>query len=157
MIILPQEESGQPRVGICILIHFPFQLTKAQKFIPLSRQTDRPDCCCAFWYAARHAQMMITHVGEARIDLYFSTNLDLDLPLNALTLLALVGLGFSTHDTTSPVALGLLVLLEVSLLDGLDEFRKLRLVLGADLSDGKSSGGLVGQVSIGGSNLMMCK
>lgn len=40
------------------------------------------------------------------------------------------------------MTLGLLVLLHVALLDGLDELGKLRLVLGADLSDGDDGGGL---------------
>lgn len=40
------------------------------------------------------------------------------------------------------MALGLLVLVHVALLDGLDELGKLRLVLGADLGDGGDSGGL---------------
>lgn len=79
--------------------------------------------------------------------MYLTTHLDLDLTLDALTLLALVGLGLGTHDSTSPVALGLLVLLEVSLLDGLDELGKLGLVLGADLGDGESSGSLDKRIS----------
>lgn len=41
------------------------------------------------------------------------------------------------------MALGLLVLVGVTLLDGLDQLGKLRLVLGADLSDGEDSGGLL--------------
>lgn len=40
------------------------------------------------------------------------------------------------------MTLGLLVLLHVALLDGLDELGKLSLVLGADLSDGADGGGL---------------
>lgn len=80
--------------------------------------------------------------------MYFSTNLDLDLTLNTLALLALVGLSLGTHDATTPVALGLLVLVEVSLLDSLDELGELGLVLGADLSDGEGSGGLSMAISI---------
>jgi hypothetical protein len=40
------------------------------------------------------------------------------------------------------VTLGLLVLLHVALLDGLDELGKLRLVLGADLGDSDDGSGL---------------
>jgi hypothetical protein len=47
------------------------------------------------------------------------------------------------------VTLGLLVLLHVALLDGLDELGKLRLVLGADLGDGDDGGGLRVVVSEG--------
>jgi len=68
--------------------------------------------------------------------------LDLDGSLEGLGLLSGLGLGLGTHDATTPVALGLLVLVHVALLDGLDELGKLRLVLGADLSDGADSGGL---------------
>lgn len=79
----------------------------------------------------------------------FSTHLDLDLTLDALTLLSLVGLGLGTHDATTPVALGLLVLLEVSLLDSLDELGKLSLVLGANLGDCEGSGGLAAKTVSG--------
>ena len=68
--------------------------------------------------------------------------LDLDLLLRTLFLLAGLGLGLGTHDATTPVPLGLLGLLHVALLDGLDELAELGLVLAADLSDGEGSGGL---------------
>lgn len=51
-------------------------------------------------------------------------------------------LRLGTHDTTAPVALGLLVLLEVALLDGLNELGELVLVLSTDLSDGEGGSGL---------------
>ena len=54
---------------------------------------------------------------------------------------AVVGLG--THDSTSPVAARVLVLVVVGLLGGGDELGKLSLVLGADLGDGEDSGGLL--------------
>merc|ERR1712115_186949 len=69
--------------------------------------------------------------------------LDLDLLLRTLPLLAGLGLGLGTHDATTPVPLGLLGLLHVALLDGLDELAELGLVLAADLSDGEGSGGLL--------------
>ena len=68
--------------------------------------------------------------------------LDLDGGLEGLGLLSGLGLGLGTHDATTPVALGLLVLLGVTLLNGLDELGKLSLVLGADLSDSADGGGL---------------
>jgi hypothetical protein len=68
--------------------------------------------------------------------------LDLDGALEGLGLLCGLGLGLGTHDATTPVALGLLVLLGVTLLDGLDELGKLSLVLGANLGDGADGGGL---------------
>ena len=67
---------------------------------------------------------------------------DLDLTVGTLTLLALASLGLGTHDTTTPVTLGLLVLVHVAFLDGLDELGKLRLVFAADLGDGESGGSL---------------
>jgi len=69
--------------------------------------------------------------------------LDLDGALEGLSLLGGLGLGLGTHDATTPVALGLLVLLGVTLLDGLDELGKLSLVLGANLGDGADGGGLL--------------
>ena len=72
----------------------------------------------------------------------WSNCLDLDGALEGLGLLCGLGVGLSAHDATTPVTLGLLVLLHVALLDGLDELGKLRLVLGADLGDGNDSGGL---------------
>ena len=68
--------------------------------------------------------------------------LDLDGALEGLGLLSGLGLGLGTHDAATPVTLGVLVLLHVSLLDGLDELGKLRLVLGANLGDGSNGGGL---------------
>ena len=72
----------------------------------------------------------------------WSNCLDLDGALEGLGLLCGLGVGLSAHDATTPVTLGLLVLLHVALLDGLDELGKLRLVLGADLGDGDNGGGL---------------
>ena len=72
----------------------------------------------------------------------WSNCLDLDGALEGLGLLCGLGVGLGAHDATTPVTLGLLVLLHVALLDGLDELGKLRLVLGADLGDGDDGGGL---------------
>ena len=72
----------------------------------------------------------------------WSNCLDLDGALEGLGLLCGLGVGLSAHDATTPVTLGLLVLLGVTLLDGLDELGKLRLVLGANLGDGDDGGGL---------------
>ena len=71
------------------------------------------------------------------------THLDLDGGLDSLALLVHAGVGLGTHDATTPVALSLLVLVGVTLLDGLDELGHLRLILGADLSDGEDGSGLL--------------
>jgi len=72
-----------------------------------------------------------------------TTRLNLDLAVETLLLLALICLGLGTHDTTTPVFLGLLMLVKISLLDSRDEFGKLRLVFAADLSDGEGGGSLL--------------
>jgi hypothetical protein len=72
------------------------------------------------------------------------TNLDLDGVLNSLALLLLAGVGLGTHDTTTPVAAGLIVLVGVALLDGGEELGELSLVLSADLSQSQNGGGLKG-------------
>lgn len=69
--------------------------------------------------------------------------LDLDLTLSTLGSLLGGSNGLGSHDTTSPVALGLLVLLEVTLLDGLDELGELVLVLSAHFGDSEGGGGLL--------------
>lgn len=76
-------------------------------------------------------------------ELRVTTHLDLDGSLKSLALLVHASVGLGTHDATTPVALGLLVLVGVTVLDGLDELGELSLVLGADLSDGEDSGGLL--------------
>lgn len=81
--------------------------------------------------------MQVQHAVQQEI-----LRLDLDLLLRTLLLLAGLGLGLGTHDATTPVPLGLLSLVHVALLDGLDELAELGLVLAADLSDGESGGGL---------------
>ena len=70
-------------------------------------------------------------------------NLDLDGVLNSLALLLLAVVGLGAHDTTTPVAAGLLVLVGVTLLDGGEELGELSLVLGADLGQGQNGGGLL--------------
>lgn len=71
------------------------------------------------------------------------TSLNLDSVLNGLALLLLAGIGLGTHDTTTPVAAGLLVLVSVALLDGREELGELGLVLGADLGQSQNGGGLL--------------
>jgi hypothetical protein len=71
------------------------------------------------------------------------TNLNLDGGLKSLASLLLASIGLGAHDATTPLSLGLLVLLGVTLLDGLDELGELRLVLRADLGDGEDGGGLL--------------
>lgn len=70
-------------------------------------------------------------------------HLDLDSTVKSLALLLSAGLSLGTHNTATPVSLGLLVLLSVTLLDGLDHLGKLSLVLGADLSQSEDSSGLL--------------
>ena len=71
-----------------------------------------------------------------------SRRLDLDGGLDGLALLLLAGVGLGAHDTTTPVALGLLGLLKVTLLDGRNELGELGAVLGADLGEGEDGSGL---------------
>jgi len=70
-------------------------------------------------------------------------NLDLDGVLNSLALLLLAGVGLGTHDTTTPVAAGLIVLVGVALLDGGEELGELSLVLSTGLGESQDSGGLL--------------
>lgn len=72
----------------------------------------------------------------------FINHLDLDGSLKSLALLLGSGVGLGTHDTTTPVTLGLLVLVGVTVLDSLDELGHLGLVLGADLGESDNSSGL---------------
>jgi hypothetical protein len=69
-------------------------------------------------------------------------HLDLDGVVKGLLLLLLLGNSLGTHDTTTPVALGLLVLGHVTILDGGNELGELRGVLGADLGEGEDGSGL---------------
>lgn len=71
------------------------------------------------------------------------TSLDLDSALESLPPLVHAGVGLGTHDTTSPVADGVLVLLEVAVLDGRAELGELALVLRADLGQGEDGSGLL--------------
>lgn len=70
-------------------------------------------------------------------------SLDLDGSLSSLDLLELLGVGLGAHDTTTPVAAGLLVLVGVALLDGREELGELGLVLSAGLGESENSGGLL--------------
>jgi len=60
-----------------------------------------------------------------------------------LTPLLSAGNSLSTHDATTPVSLGILILLGVTFLDGLDQLGQLRLVLGSDLGEGEDSSSLL--------------
>lgn len=68
--------------------------------------------------------------------------LDLGGKLESLALLLGLHLGLGTHDATTPLPPGGLVLVHEAVLDGRDELGELRLVLGADLSEGNNGGGL---------------
>ena len=70
------------------------------------------------------------------------THLDLDGVLKSLPLLLSPGLGLGPHDTTTPVSGSVLVLLEVTVLDGGAELGELALVLGANLGECDNGGGL---------------
>ncbi len=69
-------------------------------------------------------------------------SLDLDGGIEGLLALLDALLGLEAHDATTPLLAGILVLLDVALLDGRDELGELVLVLGADLGEGEDSGGL---------------
>jgi hypothetical protein len=71
------------------------------------------------------------------------SHLDLDSGFGSLALLLLASNGLGAHDTTTPVAAVLLVLVRVALLDGSDELGELGLVLGADFGESEDGGGLV--------------
>lgn len=74
---------------------------------------------------------------------YFEENcLDLGSSLKSLLLLQNSHLSLGAHDTTTPLSAGLVVALEVTILDSGNELGELVLVLGADLSDGEDSSGL---------------
>jgi hypothetical protein len=90
-----------------------------------------------------HASSRTPKKYQRNIKGYHLDHLDLDGALDSLALLLLAGVGLGAHDATTPVALALLVLLGVTLLDGLDQLGELGLVLGSDLSDGENSGGLL--------------
>lgn len=71
-----------------------------------------------------------------------ATSLDLDGVLESLALLLLASDGLGTHDTTTPVAAAVLVLVGVALLDSREELSQLGLVLLADLGQGEDGRGL---------------
>jgi hypothetical protein len=74
---------------------------------------------------------------------YKQISLDLGSSLKSLLLLDDLHLSLRTHDTTTPLSAGLVMLLKVTVLDSGDELGELVLVLGADLGDGEDSGGLL--------------
>lgn len=70
--------------------------------------------------------------------------LDLDGALDSLPSLLHAGVGLGTHDATSPVTRGLLVVgLEVAVVDSRDKLGELVLVLGADLGESEDGSGLL--------------
>jgi hypothetical protein len=70
-------------------------------------------------------------------------SLNLGSLLQSLLLLGELHLGLESHDTTAPLLAGLLVLVHETILDGRNELGQLRLVLGANLSQGENSSGLL--------------
>ena len=68
--------------------------------------------------------------------------LNLDGGVDGLLALLNALLGLGAHDATTPLLAGILVLLDVALLDGGDELGQLVLVLGANLGDGENGSGL---------------
>jgi hypothetical protein len=75
-------------------------------------------------------------------------HLDLDSALDSLPPLLHACVGLGSHDTSTPVADGLGVLLEVAVLDGRDELGELALVLGSDLGEGENGGGLKAKLEV---------
>ena len=71
-----------------------------------------------------------------------NASLHLDGGIDGLLALLDTLLGLEAHDATTPLLAGILVLLDVALLDGRDELGQLVLVLGADLGEGEDGGGL---------------
>jgi len=69
-------------------------------------------------------------------------HLDLDGTLESLSPLVHASVGLCTHNTTAPVTAGLLVLLEVTVVDGRHELGEFALVFGSDFSQGKNGSGL---------------
>lgn len=86
---------------------------------------------------------MIEEKGIKKLLLSLLNHLDLDGRVKSLLLLGLLGNSLSTHDTTTPVSAVLLILGSVALVDGRNELAELILVLGLDLSQSDSSGGLL--------------
>lgn len=72
----------------------------------------------------------------------FDIFLDLGGSIESLALLLSAHLGLGTHDTTTPLLAGLLVLVHETVLDGGDELGELGLVLRADLGKSEDSSGL---------------
>ena len=97
---------------------------------------------CDWHLCVREKEDRHTNSKTACVRLY------LDLTLDSLLDLPLVCLGLGAHDTTTPVPLGLLVLLHVALLDGLDELAEVGLVFAADLGDGECGCGLEKDMSV---------
>ena len=75
-------------------------------------------------------------------------HLDLDSALDSLPPLLHACVGLGSHDTSTPVADGLGVLLEVTVLDGGDELGELALILGSDLGEGENGGGLKSMLEV---------
>ena len=75
-------------------------------------------------------------------------HLDLDSALNSLPPLLHACVGLGSHDTSTPVAAGLRVLLKVAVLDGGDELGELALVFGSDLGEGENGGGLKAMLEV---------
>ena len=79
--------------------------------------------------------------AQANLSLH-ATILNLDGELESALLLGNKVLRLVAHDTSTPLLAGLLVLLDIALLDSRHELGQLSLVLGANLSEGDDSSGL---------------
>lgn len=77
-----------------------------------------------------------------------TVHLDLDSALEGLPPLLHASVRLGTHNATTPVADSVLVLLEVTVVDGRDELGELALVLGADLRQSKNGSGLKMSVAV---------
>lgn len=70
------------------------------------------------------------------------TALNLGGSLSSLLLLDDLHLGLGAHDTTTPLATSLVVLVHEAILDSRNKLGELSLVLGANLGQGEDSSGL---------------
>lgn len=87
-------------------------------------------------------QLPATHFFNVLFFSSCSEALDLDGGLEGLAGLLGASDGLGTHDTSTPAAFALLVLLGVTLLDCGDELGQLGLVLGADFGQSENGSGL---------------
>ena len=84
----------------------------------------------------------VNALSQPKFDHTIRSNLDLEGVLESLLALGDLHLGLDAHDATTPLLAGVLVLLDVALLDGRDELGELVLVLSADLGESEDGSGL---------------